>query len=105
MNGLLLTLFGAIFCSLDLLGSRSLFAAAQPAEPQEGDDKLRIGAFNIQVFGVSKLDRAGVLPVLVNVSLYTLSWVLLFQRKGKDTERYFFYKERQIQHVTLILLS
>ena len=76
MKGLQLNLFEAILCALVLLvavSRRGLVGAVAVAPRQSSDDvtdsRLRIGAFNIQVFGVSKLQRNGVLPVLVNVSL------------------------------------
>ena len=33
------------------------------------EDRLRIGAFNVQVFGKAKLQRPRVLPILVDVSV------------------------------------
>ena len=75
MKGLLLTLFGVIFCAFILLGSRGLVSAVAPRS-SDAQNTLRIGAFNIQVFGVSKLERAGVLPVLVDVSLTHCVFIL-----------------------------
>ena len=77
MRGLLLTQFGALFCALTLLGSRGgglIAAGAVARAPRSIDDaaaensRLRIGAFNIQIFGVSKVGKVGVLPILVDVS-------------------------------------
>ena len=76
MKGLQLNLFEAILCALVLLvavSRRGLIGAVAVAPRQSSDDvtdsRLRIGAFNIQVFGVNKLQRDGVLQVLVDVSL------------------------------------
>ena len=78
MKGLQLILFEAILCALVLLvavSRQGLIGAVAVAPRQSSDDvtdsRLRIGAFNIQVFGVSKVQREGVLPVLVDVSLTT----------------------------------
>ena len=79
MKGLQLNLFEAILCALVLLvtvSGRGLVGAVavaraprQSSDDDVTDSRLRIGAFNIQVFGVNKLQRDGVLPVLVDVSL------------------------------------
>ena len=76
MKGLPLTLSGALFCVLTLLASRQGLVGAQAIAPRstgtsDAAERLRIGAFNIQVFGVSKLESSGVLTVLVDVSLCT----------------------------------
>jgi hypothetical protein len=57
--------------------SQRVLVSAVAVAPRQSSDaadsrRLRIGAFNIQVFGVSKLKRDGVLPVLVNVSFNIL---------------------------------
>ena len=71
MKALLLTSFGALFCALTLLGSPQGLVSAAASPQAASGDKLKVGAFNIQVFGSRKLDRVGVLPVLVDVSLCT----------------------------------
>lgn len=80
MKRLQLTLLEAILCALVLLVtvSRRGLVSAVAVAPRSSDDdapdsRLRIGAFNIQVFGVSKLQKEGVLQVLVDVSLFSLA--------------------------------
>ena len=78
MKGLQLNLFEAILCALVVLlvtVSRQGLIGALAVEPRQSSDddvtdsRLRIGAFNIQVFGVSKVQKDDVRRVLVNVSL------------------------------------
>lgn len=79
MKGLQLTLLEAILFALVLLvtvsrrGLVSAVAVAPRSSDDTADSRLRIGAFNIQVFGVSKLQKEGVLQVLVDVSLFSLA--------------------------------
>ena len=80
MKGLQLNLFEAILCALVVLlvtVSRRGLIGALAVEPRQSSDdvtdsRLRIGAFNIQVFGVSKVQKDDVRRVLVNVSLAVL---------------------------------
>ena len=80
MKGLQLNLFEAILCALVVLlvavSRRGLIGAVAVEPRQSSDDvtdsRLRIGAFNIQVFGVSKVQKDDVRRVLVNVSLAIL---------------------------------
>jgi hypothetical protein len=74
------TLLGALFCALVFLSvsRRGALVSATIAPRQSSSDasdsrRLRIGAFNIQIFGVSKLEREGVQQVLVDVSKFKIS--------------------------------
>lgn len=66
---LLEVVFCALFLQSELYIGAGRGAAAASTGSNLAQDRLRIGAFNIQVFGVSKLRRDRVLPILTDVSL------------------------------------